>query len=82
MLTSHSGKVRPEGLDSQVVLSIHRYGQRWEFLNEHQIRIVCGDDRIEHNSDHYSSNMKDGDCHEYLARVSYLSSGRFSTHLV
>jgi hypothetical protein len=66
MLTSHSGKVRPEGLDSQVVLSIHRYGQRWEFLNEHQIRIVCGDDRIEHNSDHYSSNMKDGDCHEYL----------------
>ena len=67
LLTSYSGKSRPQELRKKVCLHIYRYGQGWEFLNEHQIRIVCGDDRIEHNHDHYDSDMKDGDCNEYLS---------------
>src|SRR5271157_6141692 len=45
----YSGKARPEELRSRVNLHIYRYGETWEFLHEHQIRIVCGDDRIEHD---------------------------------
>jgi len=62
----YSGKARPEELRSRVNLHIYRYGETWEFLHEHQIRIVCGDDRIEHDGDAYNSDMKGGDCNEFL----------------
>ncbi len=66
LFIGYSGKARPRELRKEVGLGIYRYGQGWEFLYEHQIRIVCGDDRIEHEHDHYDSDMKDGDCNEYL----------------
>ena len=79
MYIGHSGKTRPAELHNDVGLLIYRYGQRWEFLNEHEIRIVCGDDRIEHNSDRYSSDMKDGDCNEYLS--TYLNRATLKRYL-
>jgi len=66
LLTSYSGKARPQELRNVVCLHIYRYRQGWEFLSRHQIRIVCGDDRMEHNRDYYHSDMQDGDCNEYL----------------
>ena len=57
MTTRYSGKARPAELHNEVILGIGRFGIGQQFRDRHEIPIVCGDDRLEHTDDRYSSDQ-------------------------
>ncbi len=67
--TAHQGKGKPHELPRDVTLLIVRTGKRWEFIEAHQVRIVCGDERISHARDDYDhkwDTTREDDCTESI----------------
>jgi len=73
LMATHTGKGRPTELSNDVCLIITRIGREWEYLTDHKMSIVCGDLRLLHPGDKYTSELKHGDCWEtiqtFLSRI-------------
>jgi hypothetical protein len=51
----HDGK-EPKA-PARVVFRIHRYGPHWEYLNYHDVVVMCGEERLEMDRSDYSSKV-------------------------
>ena len=67
MWASHRGN-KPTAPIGRIYLNIYRFGKQSALGGQyHDIRIMCGAERLVVLNERYSSDMDDGDCNEHMS---------------